>query len=343
MLVANSLAPGGRSAHQALSDLELREGEAHAALLSKESLSAHGLSSRLAARRNLRTVLRRTTVCVPPERRRYESDKDHLNSLVGLVVSTLLHGLVVGIGVAVTPQFPNELVESRSAPFRWEVSLVSAPRPTPVETDFATTLQPSESSVAEEASHMLPEPPRLETMTAVALPAARRPTVSVGGTEPRINHQDVRQDSVPFTRGKDASASPPSVDKPRTAAIVQERTDLEEQVVLQRPQAIERDIRRITRRADYGWLADTLWAALERHKRYPSVARMNRWEGRVVVHVSVRRDGQLVNPEVEESSGYSVLDQAAVDVVQHASPLPLKYPLEQSPVLVSIPLTYHLE
>lgn len=136
---------------------------------------------------------------------------------------------------------------------------------------------------------------------------------------------------------------PPSVDKPMPAAMAQERTDLEEQVVLQRPQAIERDIRRITTRADYGWLAETLWAALERHKRYPSIARMNRWEGRVVVHVTVRRDGQLVNPEVEESSGYSVLDQAAVDVVQHASPLPLKYALEQSLVSVSIPLTYQLE
>jgi protein TonB len=125
--------------------------------------------------------------------------------------------------------------------------------------------------------------------------------------------------------------------------MAQDRTDLEEHVVLQRPHAIERDIRRITRRADYGWLAETLWAALERHKRYPSVARMNRWEGRVVVRVSVRRDGQLVNPEVEESSGYPVLDQAAVDVVQQASPLPLKYALEQSLVPVSIPLTYQLE
>lgn len=190
---------------------------------------------------------------------------------------------------------------------------------------------------------MLPETPRLETMAAGTLPAAHRPDASVRGADPRINHQDVRQDSVPFTRGEDTPVPPPSVDKPLPAAMAQERTDLEEQVVLQRPQAIERDIRRITTRADYGWLGETLWAALERHKRYPSIARMNRWEGRVVVHVTVRRDGQLVNPEVEESSGYSVLDQAAVDMVQHASPLPLKYALEPSPISVSIPLTYRLE
>lgn len=320
LFVANSLDPVGRSARLALSD-----------------------RSRLAARQNPRAVLRRATVCVPAERRRDESGEDRLDSLLGLGVSTLLHGLVLGVGFAVTLQFPPELVESRSAPFRWDVRLVSAPQLTPVDTDLATTQQPSESSLAEEASQILPEPPRHETMTAGALPAAPRPDASIRGAEPRINHQDVRQDSVPFTRGEEAPVPPPSVDKPMPAAIVQERTDLEEQVVLQRPQAIERDIRRISTRADYGWLAETLWAALEQHKRYPSIARMNRWEGRVVVHVTVRRDGRLVNPEVEESSGYSVLDQAAVDVVQHASPLPLKYALEQSPVAVSIPLTYQLE
>ncbi|MEK6804588.1 MAG: hypothetical protein AABZ34_18295, partial [Nitrospirota bacterium] len=70
-----------------------------------------------------------------------------------------------------TLHFPHELVESRSAPVRWGVSLVNAPWPTPVETDFTTTQQPSESSVVEGASHMLPETPRLETMTAGALHA----------------------------------------------------------------------------------------------------------------------------------------------------------------------------
>ena len=265
------------------------------------------------------------------------------DTLLGLGVSTLLRGLVFAVALALAAGDVEDSPDYSKKPFRWEVSIVSAPQPTPVDTDLATTQQPSESSAAEEASQMLPEPPRPETMTAGAIPADRRPDASVRGAEPRINHQDARQDSVPFTRGADAPLPPPSADKPLPAAMVQERTNLEEQVVLQRPQAIEQDIRRITTRADYGWLAETLWAALERHKRYPSIARMNRWEGRVVVHVSVRQDGQLVDPEVEESSGYSVLDQAAVDVVQHASPLPLKYALEQSPVFMSIPLTYQLE
>ncbi len=265
------------------------------------------------------------------------------NSLLGLSLSIVLHGLICAVALALVAEDVEVSPDSRKKQFRWEVSLVSAPWPTPVETDFATTQQSSESFVADGASQILPEIPQVETMTAATLHAVRRPDAPARGAEPRIDRQDVRQNSVPFTRGEEASVPPPSVDKPLPAAMVQERTDLEEQVVLQRPQAIERDIRRIATRADYGWLAETLWAALERHKRYPSIARMNRWEGCVVVHVSVRRDGQLVNPEVEKSSGYSVLDQAAVDVVQHASPLPLKYALEQSPVSMSIPLTYRLE
>lgn len=265
------------------------------------------------------------------------------DTLLGLGISTLLHGLVFAVALALAAGDVEDSPDSRKEPFRWDVRVVSAPLPTPMNTDFAMTQQPSESSVAEGASRILPETPPPETVTAGAFPAAPRLDASVRGAEPRINHQDVRQDSVPFTQGEESPVPPPSVDKPLPAAMAQERTDLEEYVVLQRPQAIERDIRRITTRADYGWLAETLWAALERHKRYPSIARMNRWEGRVVVHVSVRRDGQLVNPEVEESSGYSVLDQAAVDVVRQASPLPLKYALEQSPVSMSIPLTYQLE
>lgn len=45
---------------------------------------------------------------------------------------------------------------------------------------------------------------------------------------------------------------------------------------------------------------------------YPHRARRRGWQGRVLVHIEVNRDGRLKHIEVSESSGYEVLDQDAV-------------------------------
>jgi protein TonB len=123
----------------------------------------------------------------------------------------------------------------------------------------------------------------------------------------------------------------------------QVQTYMEVPTVLQRPQAIERPI--ITRRTmpDYGWLARALRERLEQVTSYPPAAKMNRWEGQVIVQVSVQADGHLVNPSIEQSSGYAMLDEAAIEALRQASPLALRHRLDRPQVDVSVPLTYQLE
>jgi periplasmic protein TonB len=96
-------------------------------------------------------------------------------------------------------------------------------------------------------------------------------------------------------------------------------------------------------RADYSWLAEALWNRVERMKRYPYLARMNRWEGKVVLEAVIRDDGSVSNLKVAQSSGYAVLDKDAMEVLKKASPLSLKHPLGQPEVVVQVPISYRLE
>lgn len=95
-------------------------------------------------------------------------------------------------------------------------------------------------------------------------------------------------------------------------------------------------------KADYGWLAEALRQSVDELKRYPHIARMNRWEGRVVLRAVVKEDGQLAELAVAESSGYAILDKDAIEVVRQASPLKLKHPLGQPQVVVQVPISYRL-
>jgi protein TonB len=95
-------------------------------------------------------------------------------------------------------------------------------------------------------------------------------------------------------------------------------------------------------RRDYGWLAESLWDKVERMKRYPAMARMNRWEGKVVLKAVIKEDGSIVDLAIVESSGHAVLDEEALEVVNRASPLTLKHDLGQPQVTVQIPISYAL-
>ncbi len=63
-------------------------------------------------------------------------------------------------------------------------------------------------------------------------------------------------------------------------------------------------------------------AWLERHKRYPRLARQRGTQGVAVVVFSIRADGTLLSHQVAQSSGHASLDRAAADMVERASPFP---------------------
>lgn len=96
-------------------------------------------------------------------------------------------------------------------------------------------------------------------------------------------------------------------------------------------------------RADYGWLRDALWGRIAELKRYPTLAKANHWEGKVVAEVVIREDGTAVDLQVAESSGRPILDQDALAVIMKASPLTLKHALGRQTVTLLGPISCKLD
>lgn len=95
-------------------------------------------------------------------------------------------------------------------------------------------------------------------------------------------------------------------------------------------------------KADYSWLADSLRRRLAEVRRYPATARLNGWEGKVVLRAVIRADGHLAEVTVYRSSGHETLDQAAIEAIRLVCPLHLPQALGTSAVAIYVPITYSL-
>jgi periplasmic protein TonB len=82
---------------------------------------------------------------------------------------------------------------------------------------------------------------------------------------------------------------------------------------------------------------------LAQHRQYPRSARRSGAEGTVWVRFVLDRGGALHGSEVLESSGHAVLDRAALDLLQRASPFPaLPANLTLDEIELVLPIEYDL-
>ena len=86
-----------------------------------------------------------------------------------------------------------------------------------------------------------------------------------------------------------------------------------------------------------------LWSRVSEMKRYPHEARMNQWEGRVIVRAVIDEHGHLLEVAIATSSGNAVLDEDAIAVIKRSCPLALPQPLGQSRVVLRVPIQYRLD
>ena len=75
---------------------------------------------------------------------------------------------------------------------------------------------------------------------------------------------------------------------------------------------------------------------IERAKRYPALARRLGMEGTVHVEFRIARDGSVEGVKVAKSSGYPLLDEASVQAIKRAVPLPIV------PGKIRVPISYLL-
>ena len=77
------------------------------------------------------------------------------------------------------------------------------------------------------------------------------------------------------------------------------------------------------------------------YRVYPVEARDTQQHGRVVTRVTINRAGGLVNLKIENSSGSSLIDNAEMDAIRRAMPLPpVPAGLPGDPVVLVLPMNY---
>ena len=87
----------------------------------------------------------------------------------------------------------------------------------------------------------------------------------------------------------------------------------------------------------------SLMAWLNTHKNYPKLAKKNKEQGIVKLKFTVTREGDISNASIHTSSGYQRLDQAAIQMLRAASPVPpIPNDLGRSTLTLVIPIEYSL-
>lgn len=79
--------------------------------------------------------------------------------------------------------------------------------------------------------------------------------------------------------------------------------------------------RQASSNADLSWEA-LIMARLEKHRRYPAAARSRGEQGVAFVTFRMNREGHVLSSRISRSSGSARLDQAALETLKRADPLP---------------------
>lgn len=259
------------------------------------------------------------------------------------LTSVLVHGL----GIA-TSLFVMGAIEQPIPPslFQWDIAMVESP--------VQPEAQPAEPLVQPPPPPVRPSPPVRQTKPRMAEPP---PQVHQDVTAPvETTHvvKDVVTNGEPVMEYAAVAATEsepvivPSVVETPVETLEQSVTEAREPVesVASRTEYRQVEYRQVQHRearADFGWLRDALWGRIEELKRYPALAKMNHWEGKVVVSAIIRDDGEVMGVQIAETSGRAVLDEEAMAVMKKASPLRLKHPLGQRQITILIPISYRLD
>lgn len=97
-----------------------------------------------------------------------------------------------------------------------------------------------------------------------------------------------------------------------------------------------------TARYTSGQVLASLEEAFAAHFYYPMLARRKGWEGEVTVGLRVETDGRLTGIHVVGSSGYLVLDNAAIDSLSRARALSLPGGVIGNSLEMVLPVQYRL-
>jgi protein TonB len=231
-------------------------------------------------------------------------------------------------------------------PLRIEIAMTEAPVVQEPERPAPAAPKPAEAETAPQSTEVVQpivppvqEPPKVEPKPEPekVQPAMREP-------EPAPMVAAVPAQDAPVTATVVPVASEPALVKSEPAGSTVQAADVPAAPAAPVP-AVVASLPRGTEgggKADYGWLADSIWRRISAIQRYPFQARLNHWEGRVIVRAVIRHDGHLEHLAVHETSGHPVLDEEALELIRRVCPLHMKRALGRQQVAVLVPVNYRL-
>jgi protein TonB len=215
----------------------------------------------------------------------------------------------------------------------------------PLKTEPVTPpVKPIEEKKAEPIEQQVVEAPRMQPEPATA---AKEPE-PVQSAEPAIAHR--QQPPPPSSEAVETkpleTTAKPSAPEPVASSSTAQQAPAISSPSSPAPQEPAQTARAAPTgpevKTDHRWLAESLWRRVAELKRYPSSARLNGQEGKVILKAVIRSDGHLIDVTVQKSSGHQILDAAAIDAVKLACPLHMKHAINKPEIVVSLPIVYSL-
>ncbi len=180
-----------------------------------------------------------------------------------------------------------------------------------------------------------PEPPVVPVEKQAVV--AKRPPVEPSETLPRPPEPEQPMQTKPSPQYEAASSLPTSPDV-STQAAPSPRSSVAMRATGKRQRPTLGG--RVGNPKDYFSL---LIAWLNQHKDYPPAVKKKKQQGTVVLAFSIDRSGTVLTSRVQESSGYPLLDQAALDMLARANPLPaMPDSMPRQRLRLAVPIEYSL-
>lgn len=151
-----------------------------------------------------------------------------------------------------------------------------------------------------------------------------------------INHRDVV--STTFLDKKSTILL--TEDQPEVAKLPQKQAPMIEEQLEETPQESQTEITQsVTVQTP-----DVMPSIVKNMKpKYPRIAKKNGYEGTVLLKVEILKDGKVGNISIATSSGYDMLDQAAIESIQKWKFSPAKKQNECIDQWVNLPINFDLK
>ena len=193
-----------------------------------------------------------------------------------------------------------------------------------------------ESAAPDPVVMATPDPPAV----AVPEPIQRSPAEHPSGPHPAVRAEPAepeRPDPAPHPDAPSDASSPPAeanrAEPPRAGRTVAAR----------RADGARHVRRRGGQAGNPQHYFSRLVAWLNRYKDYPPEVKKRKQQGTVVLAFSINRAGEVLASRIRTSSGYPLLDRAALDMLARAAPLPpMPDSMSRERLHLAVPIEYSL-